>query len=370
MRILHVLYGMNRGGIETWLMHVLRHIDRKRFHMDFLVFTTKSCAYDKEIFSLGSKIIPCLYPHIPWLFAYNLRQAIRSHGPYDVIHSHIKYYSGYILRLAYKLGIPIRIAHSHSNTPLLKSNILNRKYLETMKNWIKCYATCGLAVSKKAARYLFGADWESDPRWYIFYNGTDLDAFKAVQNPSIIRTELQIPPGAFVIGHVGNFSKIKNHKFLIEVINELVKEDQNLRVLLVGDGPMRSIIEQKVNEMGLSQYIMFMGLRCDVPRLMTGAMDLLILPSFSEGLPLVLIEAQAAGLPCVISDNITEDVDIVKDMIFRLPITASADIWAREILKLRNKKSFINQEKILQIIENSPVNIVSNVKRLERFYSY
>src|SRR6476469_699947 len=132
IRILHVVGGMNRGGVETWLMHVLRNIDRDRFHMDFLVHTEQACSYDEEIRALGSRIIPCVGSNSkPWLYAQNFKHILHEYDTYEIIHSHVHHYSGHILRLAHKAGIPIRIAHSHlDSSPLeAKSGWLRRFYL-------------------------------------------------------------------------------------------------------------------------------------------------------------------------------------------------------------------------------------------------
>src|SRR5208337_3468794 len=131
IRILQVVGGMERAGVETWLMHVLRQIDRDRFRMDFLVHTDHPCAYDEEIHSLGSKIIPCLRPSRPWTYARNFTRILREHGPYDVVHSHVHHFSGYVVRLAHRAGIPLRISHSHNDTTNLeaRSGMIRHAYL-------------------------------------------------------------------------------------------------------------------------------------------------------------------------------------------------------------------------------------------------
>src|SRR6188474_985657 len=116
MRVLHVLGGMDRGGVETWLMHVLREWDRGRGQMDFLVHTTRQCAYDEEVRALGARIIPCLTPRRPWSYSKRLRRILRDFGPYDVVHSHVHHFSGMVLRAARTSGVPVRIAHSHNDT--------------------------------------------------------------------------------------------------------------------------------------------------------------------------------------------------------------------------------------------------------------
>jgi len=313
LSVLHVVGGMNRGGVETWLMHVLRHIDRERFQMDFLVHTTQECAYDEEIRALGAKIIPCLHPRRPWIYARNFKRILREDGAYDVVHSHVHHYSGHVLRLAHQAGVPVRIAHSHNDTSALqaKARLLRRSYLALMKRWIARHATVGLAASRRAVADLFGRDWESDPRWRILYYGVDFTPFHADVDPAAVRAELGIPMDAFVVGHVGRFAEQKNHALLVDIATEATKWEPRTPVLLVGDGPLRPDIERQVAQAGLAERVIFAGIRPDVPRIMLGAMDLFLFPSLFEGLPLALVEAQAAGLPCVFSDVVSEEADVV-----------------------------------------------------------
>lgn len=369
-RILHVVGGMNRGGVETWLMHVLRTIDRDRLQMDFLVHTTQPCVYDDEIRSLGSKIIPCLHPSHPLRYAYNFRCILKEYGPYEIVHSHVHHFSGYVLYLAKHAGVPVRIAHTHTNTVMLQSRagLLRRGYLKLMRQLIERSATHGLAVSRKAAVSLFGANWQSDARWQLLYYGIDLLPFHTVPDPVTVRTELNIPTAALVIGHVGRFVEPKNHFFLIDIMAEVVRHKPEAHLLLVGDGPLRPAIAAKVAQAGLSRQVTFAGLRTDVPRLMMGAMDVFVLPSLYEGLGLVLIEAQAAGLPCFFSDVVPEEVDVVKPLVHRLSLLQAPAQWSTAILSLQKISSSIGQFTALQQIEQSSFNIWTSVHHLESIY--
>jgi len=370
IRILHVVGGMVRDGVETWLMHVLRHIDREHFRMDFLVHTTQPCAYDDEIRALGSQIIPCLHPSQPWLYARNFRRVVREHGPYDIVHSHVLHYSGYILRLAQQAGVPVRIAHSHSDTSRLQAQagLLRHGYLTLMKRWIARHATVGLAVSRQAAAGLFGPAWESHPRWQILHYGIDLAPFQGHIDPVAVRAELDVPAEAFVIGHVGRFVEVKNHAFLVDIAAEVAKREPRMCLLLVGDGPLRPTIKQKVAQVGLADQVVFIGSRPDVPRLMLGAMDVLLLPSHYEGLGLVLIEAQTAGLPCVFSDVVPEEAGVVKPLMRRLSLSQPASVWAEVILAVRDAAPAITQQEALAVIEKSSFNIQTSVKSLAEVY--
>jgi glycosyltransferase involved in cell wall biosynthesis len=369
IRVLHVVGGMSRGGAETWLMHVLRHIDRERFQMDFLVHTAERCAYDNEVRALGARILPCLGLTRPWSYAKNFRRILAAYGPYDVVHSHVHHYSGYTLRLAQRAGVPVRIAHSHIDASSLdvSPGLLRWTYLTTMKRWIRRFATLGLAASGKAAEALFGPNWQRSSLCKLLYCGIDLVPFRAETDPSV-RAVLRLPPDAFVIGHVGRFDEQKNHQFMLKVVRSIVDSHPNTRLLLIGDGPLRAAIERRAAELGLSKHVVFAGLRADVPRVLLGAVDVFVLPSLYEGLPLVGLEAQAAGLPCVLSDAITRELDVLPQIIRRLPLSTPASVWADNVLAARRPPAAVSRTQALQALEQSPFDIANSVTHLQRIY--
>lgn len=366
VRILHVVGALNRGGVETWLMHVLRHIDRDRFHFDFLTHTDAPAAYDDEARALGARIIPCLHPSQPLQYGRRFKRILREHGPYDVVHSHVHHFSGYTLRLAAQAGVPLRIAHSHSDTTAAENAArrARRAYLAIMQRWVQRYATTGLGASERAAA-LFGPDWPRDPRWRTLYCGIDLTPFRAPVDRDACRAEFGFPADALVIGHIGSFRPVKNHAFLVEIAAETIRREPRARFLLVGDGPLRPDIERQAAQAGLGDTVIFAGLRDDVPRLMRGALDVFVLPSLYEGLGLVLIEAQTAGLPCVYSDVIPPEVDVMPQLTHRLPLNASASVWAEAALAQRPA---VAQADALAQIARSPFVIEYSVADLERLY--
>ncbi|MCP6758885.1 MAG: glycosyltransferase family 1 protein [Fischerella sp. CENA71] len=373
IRILHVVGGMNQGGLETWLMHILRHIDRDRFHIDFLVHTTQPCAYDDEIRSLGSQVIPCLHPSRPSLYAHNFKRVLSEYGFYDIIHSHVHHFSGYVLRLAQQAGVPVRIAHSHIDSSPLEAHAVwyRRFYLTLMKSLIARHATLGLGCSQLAIVDLFGSAWKSDPRWQLLYYGIDLTPFQASKTSIDVvdlRVKFDIPADAFVIGHVGRFYKQKNHQFLIEIFAEVAKREPRAYLLLVGEGPLRPTIEQQVMQLGLGKQVIFLGRRSDVPQLMITAMDVFLLPSLSEGLPMVGIEAQAAGLPLILSDVITDEVNQIKPLIQKISLSQPVKVWTNAVLATRNFKARITQTDTVAVLENSEFNISYSIKALTKIY--
>lgn len=370
IRILHVLGGMNRGGVETWLTQVLRTIDRRRFEMHFLVHTDKPCAYDEEVVALGGKIIPCPHPKRPWRYARHFLRILSEHGPYDVVHSHVHHYSGFVLAFAWLARVPVRIAHSHSDrrSVVADTRAVRRIYLGLMKRYIRRYATVGLACSHGAACDLFGTNWRQDPRWRVLHCGIELSPFQQPVDRWALRRELRLPPDAIVVGHVGRFGPPKNHLFLVEALAEAMRADKRVYALLIGDGAMRPAIERRLNDLGVANRVVLTGIRSDVPRLMRGAMDMYVFPSCYEGLPLVLVEAQAAGLPCLVSDRVPDEAGLVKPLIRRLPLESGPHKWAEEILKVAGEPLPVDHRSAFDAVERSSFNINASLRSLQDFY--
>ncbi len=370
VRILHVLGMMERGGAETWLMHILRMIDRDRYQMDFLVHVTEPQDYDDEIRALGSAVILCPHTRQPLRYARDFRRVLKEHGPYDVVHSHVHRYSGLVLRLAKRAGVPVRIAHSHLDAAAFEADASPQRkaYLKVMRHWIDACATDGLAASRQAADDLFGPRWDADPRYRTLFCGVDFSPFGQSVCPAEVRAEFHIPRDAFVIGHVGRFTEQKNHALLLDVAREVVKRDPAVRFLLVGEGDLRPAMMERADRMGLGAHVIFAGSRADVPRLMRGAMDAFLLPSRYEGLALVLVEAQAAGLPCVFSAVVPCEADIVPPLVHRLALDDPAADWADALLAARGTPP-ISQPEAFAIAQTTPFDVRTSWDALERVYT-
>ena len=351
-------------------MHVLRRIDAQRYQMDFLVHTDEPGAYDAEVRAHGSRIIPFPHTSRPATYAINLRKILCQYGPYDVVHSHVHHYSGCVLRVACRAGVPMRIAHSHLDTEPADTHagLLRRMYLALMTTWIDRYATVGLGASAQAAAALFGRGWRANPRWGVLYYGIDLRPFRSSIDPLQVRAELGIPPTAYVVGHVGRFDAQKNHGFFVDIAAEIAHRDRDTYFLLVGDGPLRHAVQQKVVSLGLADRFVFTGVRSDVATLMMGAMDVFLFPSLYEGLGLVVLEAQAAGLPTVLSDTIPPEVEVAADLTQRLSLSQSASDWASTVVGLRRDRTPQQRDEALRAVETSPFNIETASGCLQSVY--
>lgn len=327
MRILHVLGKLDRGGVETWLVQLLGQVNRSQYQMDFLVHTIEPGAYDAEVKRLGARIIPCLYTDRPLQYAKAFRRILKSYGPYDCVHSHVHHYSGYVLLLARMQGVPIRIAHSHTGKPESEAGLLRKTYLAAMRRLIDHNATAGVVVSKVAGDSL-NPSWIQDQRWRLLPYGIDMARFDNTCKKTEIRSQLGMRSAGPVVGHVGRFVDVKNHKKFVEVATELSRRNPDTHFLLVGDGPLRPQVEQDIAAAGLTDRVILTGNRADVPQLLQSAMDVFLFPSKYEGLPIALMEAQLAGLPCVASDAITPEAALDDESVKWMALSSPTAEWA------------------------------------------
>ena len=374
MRILHVLGKLDYGGVETWLVQVLRHIDRQKYQMDFLVHTTDPGMYDEEVRALGARIIPCLGPSNPLRYALNFRRALGEYGPYDVVHSHVHHYSGYVLMLAAMMGVKVRIAHSHNDTANIDrhGSLARSAYLKITKVLVKRTSTLGIAASKMAGDCLFPSVWESSPKWQLAPYGVDFTPFDVSIDRAEVRRQLGIPPDSIVVGHVGRFVPQKNHALFVNIAARFAELEPHAFFLMVGGGPLRAEVELDVNARGLAQRFLFTGVRSDIPSLLKGAVDLFLFPSLYEGLGIVVLEAQLAGLPCLLSDAVPREADMFPELVTRLSLAALPTEWASGLFDLRKKVGVIPRERYMKAravrsIESSVESLTSAYQRTERY---
>ena len=356
IRILHIVTYMGRGGLETMLMNYYRHIDRDKIQFDFLVHRDFEADYDEEILSLGGRIYH-VSRLIPWSRSYReeLKTFFRKHPEYKIVHVHQDCLSAVALQCAKECGVPVRIAHSH-----VASQDKNLKYLIKLyyKRKIPSYATDLLACSHAAGDFMFPGH-----SYQIMKNAIEVDRFTY---NSAVRKKIRDEFGfddKIVIGHIGRFFPQKNHSFLIQVFAECLKREPKARLLLVGDGELRKDAEAQVNELGIADKVIFTGVRGDVEELLQ-AMDVFLFPSLYEGLPVTMIEAQASGLPCVISDQVSKECIITDDLVKIQSLKNSAGVWADIVLELAAQKRVDHSEEV----KTSGYDVKNAAARAEKFY--
>jgi glycosyltransferase involved in cell wall biosynthesis len=330
IRVLQVVTIMNRGGLETMLMNYYRQMDRTKIQFDFIVHRDEKGHYDEEILSYGGKIfrMPQIRPGNYRRYFKHLDEFFKKHKEYNVVHSHINENSSFVLEYAKRHGVKCRIAHSHLSDLGLDFKLPFRLFARySMKDNPSNYFAC----SKNAGKWLFGRDLVTSGMVTVLNNAVNVKDFKFDEfNRKRIRQEIGVNDDQLVIGHIGRFNKQKNHDFLIDIFKELVKYKPDSILLLVGDGPLRRNVERKVNSLGLSSNVIFLGVRSDISNLLQ-SLDLFLFPSLFEGLPVVLVEAQAAGLNCIVSDTITVESNITGRIDF-ISLKMSPKYWANKIL--------------------------------------
>lgn len=358
IRILHVVPNMQAGGLESFVMSIYRNIDRNKVQFDFLYHYEGEYFFDDEIRQMGGQIYNLTVRQDNDLRKYirDLNSFFRKHKEYKVIHSHMPSLGFIHLNVAKKQGVSVRIIHSH-----------NSSFEKTFKGFIKSilgqfsvkYANYRFACSIDAGKYLY-----HNKEFTVINNAIDVSKFLFDSN---IRNQMRDKMNLndkFVIGHVGRFVLQKNHSFLLDVFVKILEKKPNSVLLLVGDGDIKSKIENKVNELGIEKNVIFYGTSNEVQKLFQ-VMDVFILPSLFEGLGIVLIEAQAAGLKCFTSaDVVPEEAHVSKNLEY-IPLDESEIYWANKILKYDN---YYERKDMYKDICEHKYDIESVSNKLQEFY--
>lgn len=322
------------------IMNYYRQMDRSKIQFDFMVHRLEEGHYDQEIIALGGHIyrMPQIKPGNYRSYFRQLDDFFESHDYYNVVHSHINENSSFILKAAKKAGVHCRITHSHLSDLGLDIKLPFRLYARlSMKNNPNCYFAC----SKKAGQWLFGKQMSDSGKVVVLNNAVNVDEFtynQAVRDE--IRQEL-FAGDRLVIGHIGRFNEQKNHDFLIDVFKSVHEKKPNSMLVLAGEGYLRDNIEKKVKKLGLTEHVTFLGVRNDISKLLQG-IDLFLFPSLFEGLPVVLIEAQAAGLQCIVSDSITTEADVTGRLQF-ISLKESAKQWSDRIVSANYERVDVSE---------------------------
>lgn len=351
------------GGVESFVMNYYRNIDREKIQFDFISFTDK-LAYKDEIENLGGEIYTFISRNKNPIKNYIQLNSFfkKNHSNYIAVHLHLCDASNIdVLKLAKKYNIPIRISHSHNSNIMSKNKIHTFLHNINIKKSIQ-YSTDYFACSNLAGKWFFNNDILNNSRYRLIKNAVNCDTYNFnIKIRNEVRDNLNIKD-KFVIGNVARFHHQKNHFFIIDVFNKIYSIDNSALLLLIGEGELLKDVKEYVNKLNLSSVVKFLGIRYDISDLMQ-AMDVFLLPSLYEGLPIVGIEAQATSLPCVFSSSITSEVQIVDNVTF-INLDDNLDIWAKKILNYKNIKRYSNTKEIIK----SGYEIKGQAKLLQNFY--
>lgn len=348
-----------RDGITGVMLNLYKNLNRDQFHIDFVSINNPEKGLKNQFINDGSifTIIPREIRH-PLKY---IRQYAKACKGYDIVHVHGNSATMVLEMIAAKIsGVKIRVAHSHNT-------YCTAKVVDMMFRFL-FYSLCNvrLACGKEAGEWLFGKR-----SFTIINNGINAEKYRFNEvKRSEIREQLQIQNSNILVGNVGNFLVAKNHDFLIDVFKELHKLNSKFRLILLGDGNLKEQIEDKVNRLELNDYVYFKGSVNNVSDYLN-AIDLIIMPSINEGLPLTLIEEQANGINCVVSDNITRNVDLTGNVEF-CDLDKNIDIWIRTILSSIQNSSQIDRNKqsdvSIENIRSKHYDIQRSIKLLEKVY--
>lgn len=361
-RILHVFGGLLHGGAEALVMNYYRHIDTSSMQFDFIVHTPVVGVYEAEILSRGGRIFraPAYTGRNHFQYRAWWKSFLDEHPEHHIVHFHIRGSSAIAIPLAKRAG-RVTIIHSHSisNGKSLTAAIKNIFQLSLRRD-----ADYLFACSEAAGRWLFGRKAMESGHVQVWKNAIDLSAYEFSPR---VREEYRKEYGedAFIVGHVGRFVEAKNHRFLLEIFKEIVERKPNALLLLVGDGPLFEQIQERALALGIEQSVRFLGARSDVPQLLQ-AMDVFLFPSKFEGLGIVAIEAQAAGLACFASTSVPQDIGIT-DLVQFIGLDVEPKRWATSILESDLRR---REEDTREALQKAGYDITQSTEQLCEFYSH
>lgn len=343
------------GGVENFLMNYYRNIDKSKIQFDFIIDSDSTIVPREEIEKMGGKIIDI--PPYQKIFRYTKElKKIFKENKYEIVHSHLNSLSIFPLYCAWKEKIPVRIAHSHSTTNKKewKKNILKN----VLKPFSKIFATNYFACSEHAGRWLFGNKAFERGKVTIINNAINIKNFKFNQEiRNKIRANFNVED-KLVLGHVGRFVKQKNHEFLIDIFNEVQKAKENSVLFLIGEGPLKTQIKEKVKRLGLEEKVYFLGIKNNVNELMQ-MMDCFVFPSLYEGLGIVLIEAQTSNLPCIASTEVPREVKVNENVLF-CKLNENPKEWSNKIIELIDKEEQRNGKENLNSLSKYNIEVEAN----------
>lgn len=365
-KVLIVIQQLRRGGVEVAAVNFASHLDQNKYEFTYYLQKIES-EQDKELLSevKSSHSLIIVKETEKKTYLENYKDAIKvmSETKYDIVHSHVMFYNGLIMLAAKKCGIKKRVSHSHATKWNHKETLPFKVYRAFMRKLINRYATDKLACGTEAGIYMYG-EKEYKRNGKFLANGIEIDKYSfSIVKRRKKRIELGIKENETIVGHIGTIYRVKNQIFLVEIFAKMLKLQPNMKLVLVGEKVEADKVLKKAKELEVNDKILMLGQRNDVNELLQ-AFDIMIFPSFNEGLPVSLIEAQATKLPCLVSDRVTTEVKFNSNVDF-MPLEESAEKWADKAFSMLNKSR--EDVDITVLKENYDINEVA--KKLEKIYS-
>ena len=363
-RILHIVGKMDRAGAETMIMNLYRALDKTKFQFDFLVFSPEEGDYDIEIKELGGRIY-VINASNPIQRLIKIVSFLKSNKQYTIVHAHTLLSIGFHLLAAKLAGVKQRIAHAHSTNDAKNTTVLGKLYKQFSLRLINHCATHYLACGNEVAQFLF--PWRKNI--LILPNSIDLHLFSQIKcnAKSYLTESFQLKDEYLKIIQIGRLIEIKNHKFSLQIASSLKEKGVPFKMFFIGQGELYEEIDIEIRNRNLSNEVILTGVRNDISKIMSGA-DIMIMPSLHEGFPVVLVEAQAIGLPSLVSDSVANEVDLNVGLVEFESLESDVQDWTKKIIEMVEKPKE-SSEKIVQVLSEKGFDSKNNAVVLENVYT-
>lgn len=366
VKVLEIMHGLAPGGIESFVLNMYENIDKSNLDIRFAIACHGKQHHEERVVNQGGIIyrtsdlngIKNIITHF-----FRLIKLLKKEGPFDVVHSHIDFFNGINLLAAFLAGVPVRISHAHSTNSVGGSSetpsIIVKVYRHTMRFLINMFSTHRLGCSELANEYMYGNIYSKKSK--VIYNGINIEKFTEAQC-ELTRKQLNIDDKKINLISIGRMSEAKNSLFIPKIIDKFKNLTNNIHLYWIGQGPQEKDVKRLIEEYKLEKYITLLGTRKDIPEILSN-MDYMIFPSKWEGLGIVLVEAQAANVPCFISDRVPNEANL--GLCTTISLEDDEKEWAMKINTYINERSYnstIDKNKI------NKFNIKEVVKDIENIY--
>lgn len=364
-KVLLVVGSLDVGGIEKLVTDYSACLCNTDYRFYYLVFGDEVGCHEKEVLKSGAKIIRIPRPDNRFSLYFSIRSVLKKDGPFYAVHSHILFSSGLVMKAAYAESVKVRIAHSHDNLSYVKTGIIEEVYHFLMRHYLRKYSSRFVACSNDAGKYLFGNAF-AKMGGIVLKNRIDVEKYKYSEiERRKIRSKLGISDKQLLVGNIGRIEKQKNQKFIVDIMQTHGVMSRDAKAIIIGDGEEKDELLLYIKENKQDENILLLGQKGDVAKYLS-AMDVFVFPSVHEGLGLVLIEAQANGLPCIATRNIVPKEAQVLDS-FRFISQKSCndpEVWGKEIAEAKR----CNGEKSVNIVKEKGYDIDGLKDDLLRLY--